>query len=172
MDLLDVEKGQKGEGAPELPNIKHISGIHLSDVNLPLEQPPATSYTYSGDSMELPPIKHLPDIQLPADGASEAGAEATPSSSEATPRNNSLATTVLFDNKKEESLPQTPTNGEKDEEAQQQQPPPPPPTGSDMPDGGLQAWLQIFGAFCLYMNSWGMIILCSHWRDYPYSMIS
>lgn len=22
------------------------------------------------------------------------------------------------------------------------------------PDGGLQAWLQVFGSFCLYWNTW------------------
>ncbi|KAI0314322.1 MFS general substrate transporter [Amylostereum chailletii] len=34
--------------------------------------------------------------------------------------------------------------------------PPPAPT-SDIPDGGLVAWLQVVGAFILFFNSWGII---------------
>ncbi|OQN99164.1 hypothetical protein B0A48_15013 [Cryoendolithus antarcticus] len=35
--------------------------------------------------------------------------------------------------------------------------PPPGPPGGPPPDGGLTAWLQVLGGYCLFMNTWGII---------------
>lgn len=34
-------------------------------------------------------------------------------------------------------------------------PAPAPVPAASPPNGGLQAWLQVFGSFCLYFNTWG-----------------
>lgn len=28
------------------------------------------------------------------------------------------------------------------------------PAGSEVPNGGFKAWLQVAGAFCLFLNTW------------------
>ncbi|KAF2235971.1 MFS general substrate transporter [Viridothelium virens] len=36
----------------------------------------------------------------------------------------------------------------------------------EIPDGGLLAWLQVLGAFCLYLNTWGIVSMFGAFQSY------
>jgi hypothetical protein len=61
------------------------------------------------------------------------------------------------DDEKQKSTPYPPPSSNGKEIAETEKPAPEPSTPPSPPNGGLQAWLQVAGAFFLFFNSWGVV---------------
>ncbi|TKA76765.1 hypothetical protein B0A55_03651 [Friedmanniomyces simplex] len=73
--------------------------------------------------------------------------------------NNSDKATESLDNHNDEEKFEHdhPEEAAAEAEAQPKGPPPGGPPGGPPPNGGLQAWLQVLGSWCLFFNTWGLL---------------
>lgn len=87
---------------------------------------------------------------------SKSSSESLPSTSSPTEK------PPVVPNEQAAPVPEVAANGnEKDVEAAAPPQPPPPNFLGNVPDGGLQAWLQVAAGWSLFCNTWGEDIILS-----------